>query len=269
MKIAISNIAWNHYEDKSILKLLKKHLIAGIEVAPTKIWDNPTNVSKDTINKYRKFWENEGINIVAIQALLFGHPELTLFEDSKKRKNTLTYIEKMVKVSSLLGAKVVVFGSPKNRHRKDIKIKKALDIASHFFYKVGEIAKLYDIYFCIEPNPMQYGTNFVNNTKEALELIKLVNHPNFMLHLDSGTLTLNKENYYMSINNGFSYMKHFHVSEENLIPIGKSTVDHKKISKILKNLYYDRWVSIEMIGNNNASNYKTVEDALKFVSTIY
>ena len=269
MKIAISNIAWNKGEDKAVLLLLKKYSIPGIEVAPSKVWDKPTQKPDQSIKEYKHLWERKGIAIAATQSVLFGHPELLIFGSDEKRSQTLLYIKEMIRVSALLGAGVVVFGSPKNRDMLDMKKNDALDIASNFFYEVGEIAKAHNLFFCIEPTPKEYGTNFVNNTTEAIGLVKLVNHPYFRIHLDSGALTLSQENYKKAITTAFPYLKHFHISEKNLLPIGKTPVDHKKIAKILCELQYDRWVSIEMKATRRMGNEKNVEDALKLVSAIY
>lgn len=269
MKIAISNIAWNVQEDESILKLLKKYSIPGVEIAPTKIWRNPTEESYKTINKYRKYWEKNGISVPSTQSILFGHPELLIFGNTDERNATSTYLEKMIRVSAQLGARIIVFGSPKNRNRFNINKVRALNIASDFFFKIATISKKYNIFFCIEPNPIEYGTNFINNTDEAIELVKNVNHPNFRLHLDSGTMTVNGENVEKAMTDGFLYLKHFHISEKNLGPIGGGKTDHEKIVNILRALKYKHWVSIEMRGMENSSNIDVVDEVLKFTSAIY
>lgn len=269
MKIAISNIAWNVQEDESILKLLKKYSILGVEIAPTKIWRNPTEESYQTINKYRKFWKKNGISVSSTQSILFGHPELLIFGNKDRRNATLTYLEKMVRVSAQLGAEAIVFGSPKNRNRVNVNKTKALSIASDFFFKIATISKKYNVFFCIEPNPIEYGTNFINNTDEAVELVRNVSHPNFKLHLDSGTMTVNGENVEKAITNGFPYLRHFHISEKILGPIGKGKTDHKKIANILRTLNYKHWVCIEMRGMENCSNINVVDEVLKFTSAIY
>jgi D-psicose/D-tagatose/L-ribulose 3-epimerase len=269
MKITISNIAWETNEDFRILSLLKKYEIRGIEVAPTKIWSDPTNESPEVIKEYKKYWKKNGIEISSLQSILFGHPEMNIFTTQQSRQQMLRYIEKMIQVSAFLGAKIMVFGSPKNRDRKGMKIDEALEISAEFFYKIGEKAKLHGIFFCIEPNPRQYGTDFVNNTNEAIEVIKLVNHPYFRLHLDSGALTVNQEDYEEAITQGFQLMKHFHISERNLLPIGTTEVDHAKIAAILRKLHYKRWVSIEMLPGNSMQYADQVEAALKMVKTAY
>lgn len=269
MKIAISNIAWNKEEDTKILPILKKYLIQGVEVAPTKIWENPTEESGQTIRRYREFWGKEKILIPSIQAILFGHPELLIFTEKEKRQETFLYLEKMIKVSALLGAGIIVFGSPANRDAGKLSKEKILRIAAEFFYKIAEIAKKNKIFFCIEPNPKEYGTNFINKTSEAIELIKLVDHSHFRLHLDCGVIAVNKEGYEKAIREGFAYLQHFHVSERNLLPIGKGDTDHKKVAKILKDLKYDKWVSVEMRAQSITNNQENVEKALELVSSIY
>ena len=269
MNVAISNIAWNPEEDKDILFLLKKYAISGIEIAPTMIWKEPTKESTKSIMKYKKFWNDEGINIVSIQSLLFGHPELLIFHSEENRKKTLSYIDKMFQVFALLGVEDIVFGSPANRDRGKMSKVQAFEIAAEFFYTIGVMAKKYGLFFCIEPIPQEYGTNFINNTNEGIALVKRVDHPHFRLHLDSGALTIKKENYKKSIEKAFPYLKHFHISERNLLQIGSTDVDHKTIAKTLKDLHFDNWLSIEMRRNDKQSNYKNVEKILKFVSKLY
>lgn len=269
MKVAISNIAWNPKEDKDILFLLKKYAIPAIELAPTMIWKEPTKEASSSIKAYRKFWNREGISIESIQALLFGHPELKIFEGEENRKKTLLYIEKMIHVCALLGVKDIIFGSPANRDTGKLSFDQTLDIADEFFNNVGNLAQKNNIFFCIEPIPIEYGTNFINNSLEGITLVKRVNHPHFRLHLDSAALMLAKENYEISIKTAFPCLRHMHISEKKLIPIGKSGVDHKTIAQTLKRLNFEYWLSIEMRRNENGSNVPLVEEALKFVKSTY
>lgn len=271
MNIAISNIAWERKEDGEIAKILRKYDISGIEIAPTKIWENPLEVKEKEIKEYKNYWLNNGINIVAMQSLLFGHPELTIFDSRQIRTKTINYISRIVHLSSLLGSKVMVFGSPKNRLINGLKYDKALEIACEFFYEIAEICKQYNIFFCIEPNPPQYGADFILNTNEAIKLVTKVNHSHFRLHLDTSTMTINKESYEDSIKNGLSLLKHFHISEPYLEPIKEGVTDHKNIAAILKKLNYNenRSVSIEMRSSDNNSNTKLVDKTLELVTKIY
>ncbi len=269
MKIAISNIAWAHNEDKEILPIFKKYSIKGVEIAPTMVWEDPVGETERSIKKYRKFWEDKDVNVISTQSMLFGHPELTIFESSEKRNVTLEYLKKMIWVSATLGAKAIVFGSPENRARRGVEPKEALEIAYNFFNKLGDTAKSNGIFFCIEPNPKEYGTDFINNTEEVIELVKKVNNPYLRIHLDSGVMFVNGENYGESIKNAISHMEHFHISERNLEPIGSTGVPHDQISELLRKYKYDGWTSIEMRMKNNNSNARIVDKSLMIASEFY
>lgn len=269
MKIAISNIAWEKSEDDAVAKLLHKYSVAGIEIAPTKIWDSPTEVLEEKIKDCASYWADQGISIVATQSILFGHPELTIFPDEKTRTKTLNYLKQMIRVSKSLGAKVIVFGSPKNRVVGNLDQKAATEIATKFFYELGEGAKEYDVLFCIEPNAKQYGTDFVTNTDEAVDFVARVNHPNFRLHLDAGVMTLNGEDYQTAISKALPYLCHFHISEPFLDHIGSVDTDHKAIASALRSVQYAGCVSIEMKSAVLSSNLDAVDKSLKLVTEVY
>src|SRR5687767_462426 len=105
MNISISNIAWEKEENENILEVLKKNHITGIEVAPTKLSESPTSVSDVEIQDSLSLWTDENIFPIATQSILYGHPELTIFQEEKTRGKTLSYLKEMIRVSAQLGAK--------------------------------------------------------------------------------------------------------------------------------------------------------------------
>src|SRR5438552_1722928 len=101
---------------------------------------------------------------------------------------TCTMLEYLSKISWLggqLGAGPLVFGSPKNRIRGDLTFDEALKIAVPFFRSAAGNAQKNGTILCLEPNPPEYGCDFVTNTREALSVVEQVAHPGFRLHLDS------------------------------------------------------------------------------------
>jgi D-psicose/D-tagatose/L-ribulose 3-epimerase len=263
MKLAISNIAWDSSENKEIIPILKKYNTVGIEIAPTKLFENPLRESDESIESVKRYWLDNGITICAMQSLLFGHPELTIFENEDARNATLDYLRQMIIFGSKLGAKVLIFGSPKNRIVGDLDRTKAMEIAIDFFTKLGDIANEYNLKFCIEPNAKDYGCDFVTNITEAVDLVKKVNNPGFGLHVDAGVMTMNGENYEEVLDLAFPYMEHFHISEPFLNHICDSKTDHRRLGRYLKSRGYDKWVSIEMKSGLKDTNIIGVDEALK------
>lgn len=265
MKIAISNIAWNKDEELTIKSILTDAKITAVEVAPTKLWDNPLLITSEDIESAKNFWSDSKIDIVAMQSLLFGKPKFNIFNDPDNEM--LSYLKHIINIGVKLGVKYFVFGSPKNRkihNLSDIKWSIALD----FFAELGNYAFEKNAFFCIEPNPPIYECDFITNTSEAVKLIQTVNNPGFQLHLDSAALSLNKEDFNKSIEIAAPYLKHFHISEPYLEPIYQNNVNHQMIATALKKINYQNYVSIEMKSTSD-ENSSTISDTLNFVTEIY
>jgi len=269
MNIAVSNIAWDLSEEHQAAELLQRKKIKGVEIAPTKIWPSPLEAGEESIAAYRKWWTERGIAIVAFQALLFGRPDLTLFESPAVREETFAYLSGIIRLASALGAKVLVFGSPKNRLVGEQDRERVWETAVDFFRRLGEQAEAENTVFCIEPNAAAYGCDFIQTAREGLELVRRVNHPGFGLHLDAGVLTLNEEPYEKILEESIDCLVHFHISEPHLALIGEGKTDHHRIATSLKTLNYPGWVSIEMRNGLKTSNLEAVEQALDFVLTYY
>jgi sugar phosphate isomerase/epimerase len=246
MKIAISNIAWPIEADAAIADMLGEQCVTGIEVAPTKIWPNPLEATDTAIDDYRRWWESRGISIVAAQALLFGRPELTLFENASTRERTFTYLSGIVRVCARLGAKALVFGSPKNRRISNRTLSDVLPEAVEFFRRLGEVATVHETCIVLEANPSEYGADFITDAGQAAELVTMVSHPGFRLHLDTACMSLAGDDPDDVIPGTAPLLAHFHVSEPHLAPIGTGGIDHARFAAQLREIDYRGWVSIEM-----------------------
>lgn len=268
MKISISNLAWDPVLDISVAKLLQKYCILGVDLALTKIWDEPVSASRMDIVKYRQFWANKGISIVGIQSLLFSHPEMEIFKDDKNRNDTLEYLRKISRLSHQLGARVLVFGSPKNRLVGSVKKSEINKIAADFFSKVSDICQHYGLIFCLEPNPTQYGCDYISTHQEAIELAKTINNPSFRINLDTSTMTMNLENYLETITRAIPWSGHVHISEPNLAPIAKGVTNHVNIASAFSEINYNGWISIEM-KEQPENVLSTVEKSIKYVTNTY
>lgn len=269
MKIAISNIAWNPEEEDEILTFLSQNGILLLEVAPTKYWNDPSTVSSIEIETKKRHLNDAGFEVIAAQALFFGRPELSIFGDEKLRRTTLDYLCRVSETCVRLGAKALVFGSPKNRLKRDISDQVASEIAVDFFHMAAEYVFALGGILCVEPNPVEYGCDFINTTKQAVAFVEQVNHPGLRVQLDTSAMTLNGEKPFESIENGLAWAGHFHVSEPFLGLVGKGKTDHAVIAKELQSRSFNRPLSIEMRSGLAATNKLAVEDAIRFVKAIY
>src|SRR5207248_3429675 len=127
------------------------------------------------LRDYRSAWEARGLPIVAMQALLFGRDDLLLF-DAESRPRLAQYLARIIDVGAALGARALVFGSPKNRRRGALAPETALDIAATFFREMAVRADAAGAFICVEPNPPSYGCDFITTTDEAVGLAERVDH---------------------------------------------------------------------------------------------
>jgi D-psicose/D-tagatose/L-ribulose 3-epimerase len=246
VRLAISNLAWPAAADGEVAFLLPSYGVEGVELAPTRVWPAPDQVSRSEIRACRSFWESAGLEIVAFQALLFGKPELSVFGTPAVRRRAADYLRKIIALAGQLGARALVFGSPKNRQRGELTWEEALTVAVPFFRALGEEAQGWGVCLCIEPNPVEYGCDFVTCIDEGIALVDAVAHPGFGLHLDTGGMKLAQESPARGIARAGQRSRHFHVSTPYLKAIEPDPL-HAECARALRQVGYQGWVSIEMV----------------------
>lgn len=271
MNIAISNIAWPKDQEAAVANKLVELGVTQVEVAPTAVWSDPLSVSSQDLQTYRKVWEDRGIEIIALQSLLYGHPELTLFDSAEVRQSTQTYIEGMIRIAGELGAKAMVFGSPKNRLRGELSEEAATDIAKEFFNTLGTYATEHGTHLCVEPNPVDYACDYITTGLQGVELVKAVDNPGFRLHLDAAGMQLAKDDCPAVIAAALPVLQHFHCSEPFLAPVGEATSlpFHTLLAKALTANNYTGTVSIEMKTLPPDEVISGVSKAVRFAQEIY
>ena len=244
MDLAISNIAWEQHDDPGILKILKKHGVTGIEVAPTKVWQDWEGASYKSAREYKEIMQDQGFKLPAMQAILFGQPMLQVF-DTSSHDDFFEHIKLVADLANGFGSNVLVFGAPKNRKRGQMPYSEALDVATEFFYKVGQICIGHECCIGLEHNPVEYGCDFVTNVLDAKKLVQAVNNDGFKLHVDSAGLHMCGGDIADMINRAHDFV-HYHISEPMLEPIFGGEVEHAEGIAALKSIEYKNWVSIEM-----------------------
>jgi len=271
MKLAISNIAWDKSEDAAVFGLMLKYGFTGLEVAPGRVFEQPFEAAQKDITGFLLNISSYGIKPVAMQALLFGRPDLKIFGPEETRKQTLEYLKNVILFAQRLGIGALVFGSPKNRDTGGMEKTAAEKIAIFFFRELAVFAARHGAKVCIEPNPAIYGTDFINTTNEAALFVKSVNNSAFSIHIDTGAIIMNGEDPARSAGVLAPRSAHVHISEPGLDPVPQATSIeiHEKIASALRKNNYAGFVSIEMKKPDAVKRLETIEKALSFVREIY
>lgn len=269
MRISISNIAWDKQDDAQVYKMLHTHDIHELDVAPARVFDNPMEISKEQGQEFISLLETYGIKTVGMQSLLFGTNGLALFGDKVTRKATIEHLKKMMDYANKIGVTRLVFGSPKNRLVEGLSKEEVDQLCNEVFNELGDYAVSKNLYFCIEPNPINYGADFVTNTMDGIQLVKRINNPGFRLHMDLGTMIMNDENIEEVVKAGIDVTEHIHLSHPNLEQVIGYEEAHKRLYKALVDNNYGGTVAIEMKNSGKPNNIDKVEETIVFIKSIY
>jgi len=277
--LAVSNIAWDASEDDAIAAVLRAEGCGGVEIAPTKWRADPLAAPARDVAELRRYWEDRGLAIVSLQSLLFGRPDLQLFGDSAVRARLVDVLERTADLAHALGARVMVFGSPKNRLRGQRLHVEAIQRAADFFRELAPYAHARDTCFAIEANPAGYGCDFITTTAETAELCALVDHPGVGVNLDAGGLAMSHENPQKAVAAAGRWLRHVHASEPQLVAMPEAArsadvesgaaANHEDIAGALARVSYDGWISIEMRAAGASQNVAAVERAVRAAKARY
>lgn len=269
MRLAISNIAWDIVEDEDIASLLGRFSIDAIDIAPGKYFPVPASATDEQIAQVKNWWAARGIEITGMQALLFGTTGLNVFGSADSQTALLEHLTAVCRIAAGLGAPRLVFGSPKNRDRSGISDLEALEIATVFFRKLGDIALSYGVIVCLEPNPVCYGANFMTTGAETAHVVKHIAHPAIKMQLDTGALTITGEQPMILLDENAELVGHIHASEPDLLPLGDGGTEHDKAARAISQHLPNHVVSIEMVATKNEPHETSIERALRVATQHY
>ena len=265
MRLAVSNIAWAAEEQDAILAARPGMGVAGLEIAPTMIWPGWEGAVPAAARDLRRRLEGQGLAVPALQAILFARPELRVFGDAT---GLVEHVARVAELAGVLGAGVMVFGSPRNRLRGDLAPAAAMDAAVPVFRAMAAACQAAGTILGIEANPQEYGGDFLTRWREAAALVERVGHPGVVLHLDTACTALAGEDPVEAAAACAGRIGHFHVSAPQLGPVeAGGAIDHPAIAAALRTGGYGGWVSIEM--RRTDTPLATVRRAVEYVKACY
>ena len=259
MKLSISNIAWAAEHDTEMYSFLQESRFDGLEIAPTRIYpEAPYDKLSEAKDWAADLKERYGLVVPSMQSIWYGHTE-KIFGDKADRQILIDYTKKAVLFAEAIGCGNLVFGNPKNRDTEDVAA--VMPIANDFFKEIGDYAAEHNTVIALEPNPTIYNTRFMNYTEQAVEMAYKASSDGIKVNVDLGTIIYNEEdvNYLKQIP---EYINHMHISEPGLNLIEARDL-HSQLFKVLNDIGYDRFVSIEM---GNKGDLQKVMDICNYVN---
>lgn len=260
MKTAVSNIAWDMKDDESVYSIMKNNGFSGLEIAPTRFVSEEPYIFKNIVN-VKHLLDATNFQIVSMQSILFGRSE-KIFGSQSDRDNLTSYLKLAVDYAAFIGCPNLVFGSPKNRIINNVNSE--YSIAVEFFRNIGCYAAANNVVIAMEANPVIYGTNFINTTKEACALANEVDSAGFKINLDFGTIIYNEENI-EDVRNYIEHVNHVHISEPGLEVI-QERKEHRKLHDILVSAGYKKYISLEM---KKPEDFRSLYKSIEYIGGVF
>ena len=247
MKFAICQELFEGWEWERQCQAMASIGYTGIELAPFTLASRIGDVSAARRQELRKVAEDHGLTICGLHWLLAKTEGFHLTtDDAAVRRATSLYICDLANACADFGGTIMVFGSPGQRNlQPGVTRERAYANAAEVFRAATPVLADRGVTIAMEPlTPKE--TNFVNSCAEAVELMRLVDHPNFALHQDVKAMLSEPTPIPQLIAQYASCTRHFHVNDDNLLGPGMGRTDYHPILQALRETHYDGWVSVEV-----------------------
>ncbi|WP_257168115.1 sugar phosphate isomerase/epimerase [Bradyrhizobium sp. SRS-191] len=252
MKLAISNIAWSPEERAGAYASMRRHGVAGLEIAPGLFFAGAADpFAPDEAEAAPVLAEaaDAGLALVSMQSLLFGVQGAALFGDADAQARFIAGMHRAIALARRFGIPNLVFGSPTQRVVPEgLAADAARNIAVGVFRSLGDAAAAARTRLGVEFNPAVYETNFLTTHDEVADFVAAVNHPAVTIILDLGALHMNGhfEDIEAIAARLARHVSHVHVSEPLLGPAPAQPEQAARAMRAMRAAAYDGWFSVEM-----------------------
>ncbi|MHC4159816.1 MAG: sugar phosphate isomerase/epimerase family protein [Planctomycetota bacterium] len=243
----------------------------GIEIASfTLVKEGVQEITPAKRKEMAVTMKEAGIECAGLHWLLAPPPKGLHFTtvDKAVRRKTAAYLEELIDFCGDLGGTVMIFGSPKQRNTVGISIDEAKKYFADGLAAAAKHAKKRGVKILVEPLDTRQ-TDVVNTMAEALGIVKRVNHPAIELMFDFHNTPNETEPFDVLIKKFYKHIYHVHVQEMDgkHLGTGSAVNDYVKAFQELKDLKYDKWVSLEVF-DFSPGGKRIAEESMKVLKQI-
>jgi D-psicose/D-tagatose/L-ribulose 3-epimerase len=203
------------------------------------------------------------VGLPVLSANLFIPGDIKVVGPNIDKERQMQYVRRALDRVSLLGVRLVVFGSGGARQVPEgYPHQEALQQLVDFGKRLAPEARSRNMTIAIEPLRQQ-ESNIINNSVEALQWVKAVNDPNIQLMIDFYHFSVEKEEA-SDILLVKDHLRHLHMANPNgrVMPLKWDEYKYASFFAILRRIHYDRLISVE------ASNKDLVAEGKQSVALL-
>jgi len=250
-KFAICNETFGDWPWQQVCESVAGFGYDGIEIAPFTFAPSVEDVSPEQRREIKQVADDNGLEIVGLHWLFVSPPGLHIHTtDDAVRQRTTDYLHHLIDFAGDLGARVMIFGSPKQRRIEDNDFNGAWQRTQEVYRGVLPALSERSVILCQESLPGP-ECDFINTAAEAAQMVNEINHPNFRLMLDVKSMSAEMENDGRStpaeiIREQCHLVEHVHANDANMRGPGFGDTDFHPVAAALKACNFNGYVSVEV-----------------------
>jgi D-psicose/D-tagatose/L-ribulose 3-epimerase len=157
----------------------------GLEVAPFTLAADPLTITDEQARGFARLAADHGLAITGLHWLLVAPAGLSMVSaDAALRRRTSEVMVRMVELCALMGGRVLVHGSPRQRSVPPGQTRQAaLERAREGFTLAARAAQRHSVTYCIEPLA-KAETDLINTVAEAAALVDEIGSPALRTMID-------------------------------------------------------------------------------------
>ncbi len=222
----------------------------AVEIAPfTLVQNGVEEISAEKRQELLKTIKENGLVCAGLHWLLAPPPHGLHFTtpDATIRQKSVAYLNALIDFCGDLEGEVMIFGSPKQRKTEGISVTDAKKYFAEGLAAVAEHAQQRGVKILVE-HLDHTQTDVVNTLAEAKALVDEVNRPAIQMMFDFHNTPDETEPFHVLIEKFYKNIEHVHVQEMDgkYLGTGNAVTDFVQGFQTLKNLGFDKWVSLEV-----------------------
>lgn len=245
-RFAICNETFEGWPWERVCRFVAETGYQGVEIAPFTLAPAVTEISPERRKEIRSQAEDAGLEIVGLHWLLASPPGLHIHtRDEALRRKTVDYLRALVDFAGDVGARVMIFGSPKQRRLEDGDREGAWERTRDSYRQVLPLLAERNVILCQESLPAPEA-DFIMTAAEAARMVRELNHPNFRLMLDAKSMCAEEAPPAEIIREYGRLVEHFHANDANRRGPGFGDTDFRPMAAALKGVGFSGYVSVEV-----------------------
>ena len=222
----------------------------GVEIAAfTLVQESVNELDAAQRNELVTVMNNHGLDCVGLHWLLAPPPHGLHFTtpDAAVRERTVQYLSDLVDFCADLGGTVMIFGSPNQRNTIDISVEEAKKNFADGLAAVADHSQERNVKILVETLDSSQ-TDVVNTMAESLEIVNMVSHPAIGTMFDYHNTLDETESLEALVRKYYDHIDHIQIQEMDgrHLGTGNGVVDFVDSFKALRELNYDKWISLEI-----------------------